>query len=336
MTAAVVGRRFRTAASIKSYNNDQGLPHTVLNASDDTEALVLEMGMRGFGEIARLCAVGRPHVGVITAIAPAHTERVGGIEGVIRAKGELIEALPSSGFAVLNADSPEVMGCASRSSAAVVSFGRAGDVRIEGLTLDERACASFRLVTPWGSSLVRLAVPGAHMATNAAAAAAAGLVIGVPIESIPEGLAAAEMSPWRMELHRLASGAVVLNDAYNANPASMRAALDTLAALPATRRIAVLGVMAEISDPVAEHRAIAAYAAALGVTVIAVGTPDYGVAPSPNPAAALGTLGAGDVVLVKGSRVAGLERLAATLIAGSEIAGSEIAGSGPEARTPEV
>jgi UDP-N-acetylmuramoyl-tripeptide--D-alanyl-D-alanine ligase len=318
MTAAVLAMRWKTAASVKSYNNDQGLPHTILNAPDDTEALVLEMGMRGFGEIARLCAVGRPHIGVITAIAAAHTERVGGIEGVIRAKGELIESLPASGTAVLNADQSAVMTCATRGLATTLSFGHAGEVRIENLLLDERACAYFRLATPWGATDIHLTVPGAHMASNAAAAAAVGLLLDVPLGDIADALASMEMSPWRMEMHRLANGATLINDAYNANPASMRAALDTLAALPVERRFAVLGVMAEITDPEMEHFAIGRYAAERDVEVIAVGVPFYGPEPVDNPMAELAArnLGPADAVLVKGSRVAGLEQLAAALVAG--------------------
>lgn len=314
LTAAVVSQHWRTAASPKSLNNDWGLPATILNAPDDTEALVLEMGMRGFGEIRRLCTVGRPTVGVVTRVAAAHTERVGGIEGVARAKAEIVESLPASGCAVLNADDERVRAMSSLTAARVLTFGTGNaDIRVEHLVLDDLARASFRLATPWGSVDVRLGVSGVHMALNAACAAAAALAIDVPLDAVPAGLAAARLSPWRMEMHRLASGAVLLNDAYNANPASVRAAVDTLVSVPARRRVAVLGVMAELDRPEDEHRDIADYVRNCGVELIAVGTDWYGVDPVDDPVSALGALGDGDAVLVKASRVAGLERVAERL-----------------------
>ncbi len=315
-TAAVLRRTLRVAANERSYNNDQGLPHTVLNAPDDVEALVLEMGMRGLREIARLCTTARPHVGVVTRVAPAHTERVGGIEGVARAKAELVEALPPNGVAVLNADDPRVATMATLSAARAITFGAGGDVRIVGLRLDALARARFTLATPWGSAPVALPVSGAHNAHNAAAAAAVGGILGVPLEEIVAGLAGAELSPSRMELARAPHGALILNDAYNANPTSMAAALDTLAALPARRRLAVLGLMAELADPVGEHQRIAIRAAELGIEVIASGTDLYGRPAAADPLGELGDLGEGDAVLVKGSLVAGLQPLARRLIAG--------------------
>ena len=316
LARAVVSAHWRTAASEKSLNNDWGLPATIINAPDDSEALVLEMGMRGLGEITRLCSVARPTVGVVTRVAAAHTERVGGIEGVARAKAELVQALPSSGWAILNADDHRVIAMSALTAARVLSFGQhAGDVRVEDLVLDELARPRFRLATPWGHAAVSLPVSGAHMALNAAAAVAAGLAVGVPLESAAAALAGVSLSPWRMEMHRTKAGAVVLNDAYNANPASMRAALDTLKALPATRRVAVLGVMAELEDPEREHRELGDAIRAAGVELIAVGTEWYGTAPAGDPIAALGMLDGDTAVLVKGSRVAGLERLAAQLLA---------------------
>jgi len=315
MAREVVAARWRSAASEKSLNNDWGLPATIANAADDTEALVLEMGMRGFGEIARLCSVARPTVGIVTRVAAAHTERVGGLDGVARAKGELVEALPSSGCAVLNADDDRVIAMRSRTSARVLSFGiDHGDVRVTSLSLDDVARPAFVLETPWGATSVRLAVSGVHMALNAAAAAAAGLVMDVPLEAIGPALAGATLSPWRMEMHRSRSGGVVLNDAYNANPASVRAALETLAALPAARRIAVLGVMAELDDPETEHLGVAAEARRLGVELVAVGTDWYGVRPVDDPLSAVGCVDADTAVLVKASRVGGLERVAAQLV----------------------
>jgi UDP-N-acetylmuramoyl-tripeptide--D-alanyl-D-alanine ligase len=208
---------------------------------------------------------------------------------------------------------------ASLAAGRTVTFGEAGEVRAEGVTLDGELRPRFRLVSPWGGCDVALGVRGLHMVDNALAAAAAGLVCDVPIESVGGGLAAARLSPWRMDLVRLPSGALVLNDAYNANPTSMAAALRALAAVPATRRVAVLGLMAEIGATTDdEHRAIGSLARELGVEVVSVGVPAYGgtVVPGSDPleaVGALGSLGEGDVVLLKASRVAQLERVAAEL-----------------------
>jgi UDP-N-acetylmuramoyl-tripeptide--D-alanyl-D-alanine ligase len=206
----------------------------------------------------------------------------------------------------------------------VLTFGATGgDVRAEAIELDDMARPRFTLATPWGSAVVQLAVTGAHMAVNAAAAATVGLVLDVPLAEVVAGLEGATLSPWRMEVARTPSGALVVNDAYNANPTSMAAALEALAALPATgRKVAVLGPMAELGDDAPErHVAMAAVARSLGLPVVAVGTPDYGDGDGITRCddidaalAALGPLGPDDAVLVKGSRVAGLERLAERLL----------------------
>jgi UDP-N-acetylmuramoyl-tripeptide--D-alanyl-D-alanine ligase len=322
LTAAAVGARWRAAANPRSYNNEQGLPVSLLEAPDDTEALVLEMGMRGFGQIAQLCAVGRPTVGVVTAVAEAHTELLGGLEGVARAKAELVEALPATGVAVLNADQPLVARMAERTVARVVTFGTdEADVVVRDLTLDEAARARFTLETPWGATPVALAVPGAHMALNAAAAVTVAAVWDVPLDAAAAAVGEAVVSPWRMELRRLPSGAVLLNDAYNANPASMRAALDTLHAVDAHRRVAILGLMAELDDPGPAHGAVRDHAWALGIEIVAVGTDLYGIPSAVDALDAVGPLRDGDAVLVKGSRVAGLEAVAERLLA-SDGAGS--------------
>lgn len=313
LVAAALGAQRRVAANVRSFNNEQGLPVTILGAPDGTEVLVLEMGMRGFGEITRLCSVGRPTIGIVTAVAAAHTERVGGIEGVAVAKRELVEALPPSGTAILNADDHRVAAMAAHTPASVVTYGLAGDVRVSALVLDELARPSFRVDTPWGSADVRLAVSGEHMASNAAAALAAAGVVEGTIDVAVEALASSTISGMRMEVTRAPSGAIVVNDAYNANPDSMRAALRALANIAADRRVAIVGVMAELDDPAAGHRAVAATAAELGIELIATGTDLYGVESVDDPLAALGTIGVGDAVLVKASRVAGLDRLAAEL-----------------------
>jgi UDP-N-acetylmuramoyl-tripeptide--D-alanyl-D-alanine ligase len=321
LTAAALASQFVTHASPRSFNNELGVPLTMANAPEDVEAVVLEMGARGRGHVALLCEIGRPTIGVVTAVALAHAEMFGTIEEVAAAKGELVEALPADGLAVLNGVQPLVAAMAARTSARVVTFGvdRAGlDVTASGVTVDDELRPSFRLHSPWGGADIRLGVRGVHQVANALAAAAAALGAGVDVGAVAAGLATAALSPWRMELTRTPTGARLLNDAYNANPTSAEAALRSLAALAASRRVAVLGVMAELgADGASEHRRIAALARELGIDVIAVDAPDYGVmvvTGIDGALAALGPVGEGDAVLVKGSRVAGLERLASALM----------------------
>ena len=314
---AALSASLRTASSDKSFNNDQGLPTTILNAPDDTEALVVEMGMRGFGEIARLCSIAQPHIGVVTAVAAAHTERVGGLDGVAKAKGELVEALPSSGTAILNADDARVVQMASRTAASVLTYGvsATADVAMTSHTVDDAGYVTMSVASPWGSVDVRVPAPGAHMASNALAALAIAGVCGVSMDDAARGLESAQLSPMRMETHVTVHGATVVADCYNANPASVAAALHTLAKMRAARRVAILGVMAELADTKAEHERIAALAGELGVEVFAVGTDLYG-APIVEIEAAvqmLDELGADAVALVKGSRVARLERVVSAL-----------------------
>jgi UDP-N-acetylmuramoyl-tripeptide--D-alanyl-D-alanine ligase len=320
LVRAAVGAGRRVAANERSFNNEQGLPVTVLGAPDDTEVLVLEMGMRGFGEIARLCEVGRPDIGVVTVVASSHTQLVGSIDGVARAKAELVEALPASGTAVLNADDERVAAMAARTDATVVTFGVAprADVRITDLALDDLARARFTVRTPWGTQAVTLGVTGAHMAVNAAAAIAVAGTVGVELAAAADALEGAPMSSMRMQRLPTTAGGLVINDAYNANPTSMNAALDALAAVAAVQRIAVLGGMAELADPDAAHLAVADHARRLGIEVLAVGTARYGVAPLTDDevVAHLGTIGPGTAVLVKASRAFGLDRLAAALAEG--------------------
>ncbi len=315
LMAAACGAGRRTTANERSFNNEQGLPVTILNAPDDTEVLIVEMGMRGFGHIAQLCEIARPDIGVLTVVGHAHTELVGGLDGVARAKGELVEALPPSGTAVLNADDERVAAMRSRTGAEVLTYGSDGDVRVSSIELDGFARARFRVDTPWGSGTTQLAVPGAHMVANAAAAVAVAGVVGVDLDAALAALTTATVSGMRMELATASSGATVVNDAYNANPTSMRAALDALSAMHAGRRVAVLGLMAEIDDPEPAHREIAAHAAALGLEVVVVGTNLYGIEPANDPLAAIGPVGSGDVVLVKASRSAGLEQVVERLTA---------------------
>lgn len=321
LTAAVLAQTHPTWASARSFNNEIGVPLTLLGAPDGTTATVVEMGMRGFGHIAELCDLARPTLGVVTSVAMVHTELVGDLDGVARAKRELVEWIDPSGHAVLNAEDARVAAMAAHTAARVVWFGGGGHVSAERVELDEELRPRFHLVSDWGSLDVVVASRGLHQVSNALAAAAVGLVWDVPIEAVAEGLATAALSPWRMELTRTSSGAAVINDAYNAGPASMEAALRSLAALPAHRHIAVLGHMAELGPAgPGEHARIGEVATALGIRVVAVAEPAYGVGDLvDDPAsavAALTPLDAGDAVLVKASRSAGLEVVAQALAAG--------------------
>ena len=209
---------------------------------------------------------------------------------------------------------------ATRTAARILTYGAAidADVHVDAVRLDDRARPRFTVRTPWGTTDVELAVSGAHMALNAAAAIAAAGTLGVAPDVAAAALATATVTEGRMQVLTAPGGAVVVNDAYNANPTSAVAALDALAAMTARRRVAVLGLMAEIDDPPAGHRLVAEHAARLGIEVVAVAVDLYGVTPVENPIRALGPLGPGDVVLVKGSLVAGLQPVAQRLAAGAE------------------
>ena len=320
LAAAVLRTRHVVTASEKSFNNELGVPLTLVNAADATAVTVVEMGARGAGHIAWLCGIARPTIAVVTAVELVHSEMMGDLDAIALTKGELPAALPPDGVAVLNATYERVAAMADRTAARTVLYGEpSGDVRATDVELDAGLHARFRLESEWGAADVRLGVRGIHHVGNALAAATVGLLCDVPLDGVAAGLGAAELSPWRMDLRTTANGARVLNDAYNAGPTSMEAALRALAHIDAGRRRAVLGPMAELGEHgPAQHRRIARVADELGVEVVAVGTRDYGGATVPDAAAALvalGELGPDDAVLVKGSRVAGLEKLAEALLA---------------------
>jgi UDP-N-acetylmuramoyl-tripeptide--D-alanyl-D-alanine ligase len=313
LIVAALSSAKRVVANVRSFNNEQGLPVTILNASLATEVLVLEMGMRGLGQIDDLCRIARPHIGIVTRVGEAHTELVGGIEGVAQAKGELIEALPPQGVAILNADDERVIAMRSRSVAPVLSFGEStsADIRIANLHLDAHGCALFDVSTPSGSATVNLSIPGRHMAMNAAAAIAVGEALGVNLELMVESLRSASISDRRMQSKTTKNGALLLDDCYNANPTSMAAAIETLAQISATRKVAVLGVMAEIENPESAYVKIAQLAQDGNIEIIAVGTDGYG-SPAVSIDEAIERISQYDdssAVLIKGSRVAGLERI---------------------------
>jgi UDP-N-acetylmuramoyl-tripeptide--D-alanyl-D-alanine ligase len=313
LLAGCLASTFPTAANAGSFNNELGLPLTLLDAPGDARWVVLEMGVRREGDITRLAAVARPDVGVVTSVDAAHLEHLGDLDGVARAKGELVSALPAAGLAVLNADDGRVRAMAARSACPVLSYGlEAGaDVRAEGVALDAELRARFTLVSPWGRTEVRLALRGVHQVANALAAAAVALWCDVPLEAVAAALGEGRGSPWRMDVRALPGGPVLVADCFNAIPASTEAALRSLACLPGRRRVALLGVMAELGDRgAAEHRRIARVAERLGIEVVGYATPLYGdaqVTGVEEAVALLRTLGPDDAVLVKGSRVARLE-----------------------------
>ncbi len=331
LIAAACSVATRTHANKASFNNELGLPLTLVNAPEQTQVTVLEMGARGSGHIAELCATGRPTIGVVTRVAAAHTELFGSLDGVAAAKGELIEALPQDGIAVLNADDPLVMAMAKRATCRIVTYGTGGgterspsetvaDFLATEIKLDGQIRASFVLQSPVGTRQVQLKIAGEHMAANAVAAIAAAVSAGIDLDDAVAGIEGATISGLRMEVSRSATGLVLINDAYNANPTSMRAALKALQALPVERRIAVLGVMAELGEGGDdEHRRIAQESLDAGVRVIAVAAEAYGdqvehVSDIHGVESALADLlksgPSATGVLVKGSRLAELERVA--------------------------
>jgi UDP-N-acetylmuramoyl-tripeptide--D-alanyl-D-alanine ligase len=313
LLASCLVSTFDIAASRLSFNNELGLPLTLLNAPDGARWVVLEMGARSAGQIEQLAEVARPDVGVVTRVAKAHVEYFGDLDGVARAKGELVAALPASGLAVLNFDDPRVREMASLSDCPTLGFAVVGnaDVRADKVTLDEDLRARFRLSSPWGRTEVRLAVHGAHQVANALAAATVALWCGVPTETVAAALETTLSAPLRMELCHAPGGPVLIVDCYNANPTSAEAALCSLAALPGERKLAVLGLMAELGDQSkSEHRRIALVAEELGIEVVGYETGLYGgarVTGVDDAVALLRTMGPGDAALVKGSRVARLE-----------------------------
>ncbi|MBA2952312.1 UDP-N-acetylmuramoyl-tripeptide--D-alanyl-D-alanine ligase [Nocardioides sp. MAH-18] len=322
-----------TVATLGNHNNELGVPLTVLTADAGTRYLVVEMGARGIGHIGYLCELAPPRVAAVLNVGTAHLGEFGSREAIAQAKGEIVEALPAEGTAVLNADDALVAAMATRTSAAVTTFGADGDVAWRGLELDELGRASFDLGHAGEWRPVRLQQSGAHQVLNAAAAAAMALAVGVPLARVAAALsAAADASPMRMELHERADGLVVVNDAYNANPASMQAALEALVAIGARRgrrTVAVLGEMRELG-PTAydEHVGVGRAAAALGVdVVVAVGPEAAGIAAGAGDEAIVTAgraealawvrenVAGADVVLVKASRGAALEVIADGLLA---------------------
>ncbi|RFC75623.1 UDP-N-acetylmuramoyl-tripeptide--D-alanyl-D-alanine ligase [Streptomyces sp. AcE210] len=340
LIAQVLRRKAPTVFTPGSFNNEIGLPLTALSATDDTRYLVLEMGARGKGHIRYLTGLTPPRIGVVLNVGTAHIGEFGGREQIAEAKGELVESLPADGTAILNADDPLVRAMASRTKARVLLFGEGADadVRAENVRLTENGQPSFSLRTPSGCSDVTLRLYGEHHVSNALAAAAVAHDLGMSVEEIALALSeAGTLSRWRMEVTERPDGVTVVNDAYNANPESMRAALRALAAMGRGRRTwAVLGHMAELGDEaLAEHDAVGRLAVRLNVSkLVAVGGREASwlqlgaynegswgeesVHVSDAQAAVdllRSELRPGDVVLVKASRSVGLESVAQALLA---------------------
>lgn len=334
-TAAACATAFPVYASSGSQNNELGVPLTVLSMPDNTEVLICEIGARHVGDIANLAPLVRPNVSVVTAVSAVHLEVFGSIDAIGVAKSELVDALDFSGTAVLNMDDERVLAMASRASnvLAVHPTSTRGDVYATNVTLDAWSRVSADVTTPWGSTSLSVGLPGRHHLANALFAIAVAGLLGVDVGAAANAVATAKTSPWRSELHEL-DGLVLLNDAYNANPLSMRGAIDSLRDLAVTaRRIAVLGEMAEIGETAAsEHYSIGAYAASQAVDVLIVvgeraasiarGAREHGLATVIQCAdahEAAATLSKhttnGDAVLVKASRSAGLEVVAAAVLA---------------------
>lgn len=326
-----------TVSPQNSFNNEIGHPLTVLRVTEQTRYLVAELSARGAGHITMLCGVAPPRLGAVLGVGHAHAGEFGSIEEVARAKGELPAALPADGVAVLNADDPRVLAMAGRTAARVVTFGRSAgaDVRAADITIDEQSRPGFTLVTEAGSAAVQLRLHGEHNVTNALAAAALAGQLGLPVSSIAEGLSAAvPRSRWRMEVTERPDGVSIINDTWNTNPEALRAALAALAVMARGRRaFAVLGNMRELGEQAVELNeqagALAARTGLAGLIVVgaeaapmlagAKAEPSWHgellhVPDGPAAVQALGErLAPGDVVLVKASRVAGLERVALAL-----------------------
>ena len=332
--ATVLARRLRTLRSAGNRNNEIGLPLTVLDLDASVEALVLEMGMYVGGEIADLARIGRPSVGIVTAIQGVHLSRIGTLDAIEAAKGELVEALPPTGTAILNRDDERVMRLARRTSAAITTYGFDPSADVAAESVESAGVDGMRFVLRFDGERVDVRTPGlGRMAVhNALAAAAAGRVAGLPPEAIVEGLALGWSIPNRAGLVR-AGRVTIVDDSYNASPGSVAAALDLLAGLPG-RRIAVLGEMLELGDAAeAGHRGVGAIAAGIVDRLVVVGQGAEGIARGALDAGLPGaavervadaaaarsllarSLRSGDVVLVKASRGAALDVLVEGLVA---------------------
>jgi UDP-N-acetylmuramoyl-tripeptide--D-alanyl-D-alanine ligase len=331
MAYAIAAAKWRVLRSEGNMNNLVGLPLTLLGLDNGHEVAVVEMGMSHAGEIRRLAEIAAPHVGVVTNVGPVHLEGVGGLAEVAAAKAEILEGIVPGGTAVLNADDPATPGMAARWHGRVVSFGLSAtaDVRAEEIEYGPDGTAITLVLAAAGRARVSVPWFGEHNVRNALAAAAAGHCLGADCAQVAAGLAQARPAGMRFEIVTIPPGATVVNDAYNANPASMRAALAAFAQLPApSRRALVLGDMLELGTAApAEHRGLGRAAAqtapalllavgafaeqvAEGARAAGLSPAAIGTAPDAEAAARLlaGWVRPGDLLLLKGSRGVRLER----------------------------
>jgi UDP-N-acetylmuramoyl-tripeptide--D-alanyl-D-alanine ligase len=307
-------------ANRENLNTEIGLPLTVLETPDETETLVLEMAMRGAGQIAELGTIAEPEVAVITNVGPVHVELLGSVAAIAAAKAEILDFLPADGTAIAPVEAGELEPHLERAPR-LLRFGPGGDVEATEVKVAEGVTEAL-ISTPAGTQRFHFPFAEAHNLTNALAAVAAGVALGAALEAMADRAADIGFSRFRGERIELGDGIVLVNDCYNANPVSMRAALDHLATLGAPRTVAVLGEMGELGPGAPGfHREVGEHARAAGVDmVLGVGLaardydPDELVA---DPAEAAELLAAqlepGDAVLVKGSRSAGLEAVATEL-----------------------
>jgi UDP-N-acetylmuramoyl-tripeptide--D-alanyl-D-alanine ligase len=325
-----------TVATAGNNNNEIGVPLTILKATPDTEFLVLEMGARGIGHIAYLCDIAKPTIAGVLNVGTAHVGEFGSREAIAVAKAEIVQGLPSGGVAVVNADDELALHTVGPGTdATLLTFGLAGDVHWRGVEFDDLDRPTVTFLHRDRERTVTLRQSGSHQLHNAAAAIAFALAAGLAFEDAVDALGqAVSQSRWRMELTERADGMIVVNDSYNANPASMRAALDALAAIGQRRKartIAVLGEMRELgAEAVEGHRSIGSYAGQQGIDVLLVigeaaspmviGAADHDITAvqTADRAEALAWLrenmAPGDVVLVKASRGAELDRVAEALV----------------------
>ena len=312
----------RVHASPENFNTEIGLPLAILSAPEDAETLVLEMAMRGLGQIAELCEIAEPTVAAITNVGPVHLELLGTLEAIAEAKAEILAGLGPEGRAVIPADA-EALEPHVHDSLWTLTFGAAGDVHPHSVERRGRETVAV-IATPDGEAEFRLPFTEAHNLTNALCAVAIGVALDLPPDDLARGAPGIGFSRLRGETIELPGEILLINDCYNANPISMRAALDHLAQVDAPRRVAVLGGMAELGpDGPSYHREIGAHARELGIgPVIGVGemardyAPDEWAAdPEAGAELADGLLADGDAVLIKGSRSVGLELLTDSLAA---------------------
>ncbi len=333
MITQVLSTQYAVHSTEGNLNNEIGVPLTVLGLEEHHQILVVEMGMRGLGQIKRLTEICRPNYGVITNIGPVHLELLGGMGNIAQAKGELLEGMDPTGVAILNGDDPSVRGQARNFKGNIVYYGLdvANDVVSRGISLDVEGRPSFFVRSGEKEVQVRLAVPGVHNVWNASSALAVGLQFGISLDQGAEALAELASSAMRLEVRRSPHGVIVVNDSYNASPASMKGALDTLAHMYCSgQRVAILGDMLELGEiATAAHLEVGLHAHECAKRLIFIGE----FAPVMQEGAGRGEVyssideffsqgelgfGEGDLVLIKASRGLHFERIVEKLLKGGD------------------